>query len=94
MALNCSLCTQPIAPDDALDMHHPVYRSNGGSETTPTHKACHIALHSSRSDFAHWGRIGGQLSALSRQWAYNLRNVRSDPRYDIDRQFNRAMYAH
>jgi len=91
--MTCALCTQPIAPDGALDRHHPVYRSNGGTETEPMHKACHIALHSSRNDFRTWGRRGGQVSALSRQWAYNLRNVRSDPRHDIDRQFYCAMYA-
>jgi hypothetical protein len=92
--MTCTLCTQPIAPDDALNMHHPVYRSNGGTETEPMHKACHVALHSSRNDFSEWGKIGGQISALSKQWAFNLRNVRSHAAHEINRQFNRAMYAH
>lgn len=91
--MTCALCSQPIKPGD-VNMHHPVYRSNGGTATAPTHKACHVALHSSRNDFAEWGRIGGQISALSRQWAYNLLNVRGDPRHELNRQFNRAMYAH
>ena len=90
----CALCSQPIAAGDALNRHHPIYRLDGGTETQPTHKACHIALHSSRNDFAEWGRIGGQISALSRQWAFNLLNVRTHPAHDLNRQFNRAMYAH
>jgi hypothetical protein len=92
--MNCSLCRKPIAPDDALNMHHPVYRSQGGTETQPTHKACHVALHSSRNDYAEWGRVGGQISALSKQWAFNLRNVKTHAAHEINRQFCRAMYAH
>ncbi|MEN3333091.1 MAG: hypothetical protein V7641_2456 [Blastocatellia bacterium] len=92
--MNCSLCLQPIAPGDALNMHHPIYRSNGGIETQPTHTPCHVELHRSRNDFAEWGRIGGQISALSKQWGFNLLNVRSDPAHEINRSFNRAMYAH
>jgi hypothetical protein len=92
--MTCALCTQPIAPDDALDMHHSVYRSNGGIETAPAHNRCHVELHRSRGDFKEWGRIGGQLSALSKQWSFNLLNVRAHPAHDINRQFNQAMYAH
>ena len=78
--MTCALCSQPIATGD-VNMHHPVYRSNGGTETEPMHKACHVALHSSRNDFAAWGRIGGKKAALTLRWAFNLRNVRSHPAY-------------
>jgi hypothetical protein len=91
--MTCALCSQPIATGDVVNQHHVIYRSNGGTETEPIHKACHVALHSLRNDFCEWGRHGGQVSALSRQWAFNLRNVRTDPAYDLVRQFNRAMYA-
>jgi hypothetical protein len=91
--MTCALCSQPIASGDALDRHHPVYRSQGRIQTEPMHKACHVALHRSRNDFAEWGRRAGQLSALNKQWSFNLRNVRTHPVHDINRQFNRAFYA-
>ena len=92
--MTCHICTQPIKAGDEVNLHHPVYRSNGGTETRPTHKACHVALHSSRNDFRVWGQVGGRISALSRRWALNLKNVRNDPAHEINRQFYRAMYAH
>jgi hypothetical protein len=90
--MTCTLCSQPINQGD-VNMHHALYRSNGGTDTEPTHKACHVALHSSRNDFANWGKRGGQISALSKQWSFNLRGVNAHPAHDINRQFNRAFYA-
>jgi hypothetical protein len=92
--MTCHVCAQPINQGDVVNHHHVVYRSNGGTETQPTHKACHVALHSSRNDFRVWGRRGGQISALSKQWSFNLLNVRNHPAHEINRAFNRAMYAH
>ena len=92
--MNCFICEQPIKAGDGVHQHHPVYACNGGTETAPTHKRCHVELHRSRGDFKTWGRIGGEISALSRQWAFNLLNVRTHKAHEINRAFNRAMYAH
>jgi len=92
--MNCFICTQPIQTGDVVNNHHVTYRSNGGTETQPTHEACHIALHTARGDFRRWSQVGGQISALSKQWAFNLLNVRTHKAYEINRAFNRAMYAH
>jgi hypothetical protein len=92
--MTCHICTQPINAGDVVNNHHVTYRSQGGTETKPTHKACHVALHTVRGDFKEWGRIGGQISALSKQWSFNLLNVRTHKAHEINRAFNRAMYAH
>ncbi len=92
--LICGLCEQAIKPDDVTNLHHPVYRSQGGTETEPVHKGCHIAYHIAQGDFRAFGRIGGQISALSRRWAFNLLNVRTDPAHEMNRAFYTAHYSH
>lgn len=92
--MTCAICTQPIKQGDVVNDHHVVYRSQGGTETAPTHDRCHVALHSTRGDFKRWGQVGGQISALSKQWSFNLLNVRTHKAHEINRAFNRAMYAH
>ena len=86
--MNCALCSQLIEPGD-VEMHHPVYRSHGGTETVPTHRACHVAYHSKAGDFRSWGR----RSAQTRRWAFNLKHVRTHPAYDFDRAYYLALYA-
>jgi hypothetical protein len=90
--MTCYFCSEPIQPGD-VNMHHPVYRSRGGAHVEPSHKACHVAHHRDLGDFKAWGRIGGQITAITRRWAFNLKNVRSDPAYDTDRSFYLAFYA-
>jgi hypothetical protein len=90
----CYFCTEAIEKGDEVNLHHPVYKSNGGKSTEPAHKGCHVEFHSTEGDFKQWGRIGGQISALSRQWAFNLKNVREHPAYEVDRAFYLAMYSH
>lgn len=92
--MRCAICALPIRAGDEINNHHPHYRSNGGTATEPTHKTCHVALHSTRGDFREFGRIGGQVSALSRRWALNLKHVRNHPAHEINRAFFRAMYSH
>lgn len=87
--MNCYLCNGPIAHGQRVEHHHPVYRSKGGAETRPTHKACHRSYHRDNGDFAAWGR----LSAMSCAWAYNLLNVRDNPAYSMERAFYLALYA-
>jgi hypothetical protein len=90
--MTCYFCTEPIAPGD-VNMHHPVYRSQGGTHTEPAHGSCHRAFHSNQNDYREFGRRGGEQSALTRRWSLNLLNVKTDPRHDINRSFYRAMYA-
>jgi hypothetical protein len=91
--MTCYFCEQTILQGD-VNMHHPVYKSKGGRETAPAHTDCHRSFHSKQGDFKAWGRIGGQITALTRRWAFNLKNVRSNPAYDFDRSYYIAHYAH
>ncbi len=92
--LTCGLCEQAIKPDDVTNLHHPVYRSQGGTETEPVHKGCHVAYHIAQGDFRAFGRIGGQSQRHTKRWAFNLKNVKDHPAYELSRQFYRAHYAH
>jgi hypothetical protein len=89
----CHLCKQPITKDQQVEYHHPIYRSEGGSATAPTHKACHRKHHSDQGDFIAWGRIGGRLSSVTRVWSVNLKNVSTHPAFALDRAFYRLAYA-
>jgi hypothetical protein len=91
--LTCHICDRRIGPGDEVEYHHPVYRSAGGVEMRPTHKACHRRLHSERGDFAAFGRLGGLLTAQTRVWAFNLKNVRNHPAYEFDRNYYLMLYA-
>jgi hypothetical protein len=88
--MNCGLCNTSIKDGEAVNLHHPIYRSNGGTETIPTHERCHRELHNKRGDFRRWGK----LSSLTRAWAFNLRNVKDHPAFDFDRAYYLALYAH
>ena len=86
----CYLCNLPIKATDEVEHHHPTYKSRGGTETRPTHKACHRAHHSNQGDFRAWGK----MSAQTRAWSFNLANVRNHPAYDFDRAYYLMNYAH
>ncbi|MCI0490793.1 MAG: hypothetical protein L0229_29725 [Blastocatellia bacterium] len=91
--MTCAMCAQEIGPDE-LNLHHgPVYRSEGGTVTEPVHRSCHVRFHSVKDDFRAWGRIGGQISALSKRWSFNLRNVKDDPLYEQARAFHLTYYS-
>lgn len=92
--MTCGLCNTSIKDSEKVNAHHPVYRSNGGTETIPTHERCHRELHSKRGDFRAWGRQGGRASAVTKRWAVNLKNVRDHPAYEISRSFYTALYSH
>lgn len=91
--MTCYLCNQAIRPGEEVNQHHPIYKSNGGIDTEPTHQECHVNYHSTNGDFTKWGKEGGKLSALSKRWAFNLLNVRDDPAYQLERQFYLMTYA-
>jgi hypothetical protein len=86
--LTCYFCSQVIEPNESINLHHPTYKSRGGTEVVPSHEQCHRVHHS--EDFKEWGR----LSALTRAWAWNLKNVRTHPAYHFDREYYLALYAH
>jgi hypothetical protein len=90
--MTCHFCGRRI-PRAQLNNHHIVPKSEGGVVTAPAHRSCHIKHHSTNGHFRYWGRIGGQLSAITRQWAFNLKHIRDDPTYELDRQFYRMFYA-
>jgi hypothetical protein len=87
--ITCYFCNHSIKPDEPINLHHPNYKSNGGTHVEPAHERCHIEFHSRQGDFRHWGK----LSALTRVWAFNLKNVRNHPAYDFDRAYYLMLYA-
>jgi len=87
--LTCFFCKLEIGPDQTINLHHPVYKSNGGTHVEPAHETCHVEYHSRQGDFREWGK----LSSLTRAWAFNLKNVRNNPAYDFDRAYYLMMYA-
>lgn len=90
----CALCNSAIKQDDEVNLHHPIPRSKGGTETAPTHKECHVAHHSDSGDFRVWGKQGGLITATTKRWSFNLRNVKQHPAYNIACSFYTANYAH
>jgi HNH endonuclease len=90
--MRCYFCNRSIALSQ-LHQHHIIPKSEGGTVTAPTHKACHIAHHSKSGHFRHWGRIGGQLAATTCRWAFTLKNIKDNPAYELHRQFYRLYYA-
>lgn len=87
--LTCFLCNLEIKPDQTVNLHHPTYKSRGGTETLPVHERCHVEYHSRQGDFREWGR----QSAQTRRWAFNLKNVKTHPAYDFDRAYYSMLYA-
>jgi hypothetical protein len=85
----CFFCNKAIDQDQPLNLHHPIYRSNGGTHVEPAHEACHVEYHSRKGDFRSWGK----LSSLTRAWAFNLKNVRNHPAYEFDRAYYLMFYA-
>lgn len=92
--MTCTLCSKPIALSESVNLHHPVYRSNGGTDVEPAHQACHVRLHSQRGDFRRWGSEGGKLTAATRRWSLNLKNVKDDPAHEMSRAYYRSNYSH
>ena len=86
----CYLCNLPIKARDEVERHHTIHKSRGGAQTAPTHKRCHRAHHSQQGDFRAWGK----MSAQTRAWSFNLKNVRNHPAHNLDRAFYLMNYAH
>jgi hypothetical protein len=91
--MRCFFCSLPILTGEKVNHHHLVYKSRGGVDTSPAHEACHRAHHQNAGDFKAWGREGGLITATTRRWAVNLKNVSTHPAYDLDRAYYFALYA-
>jgi hypothetical protein len=87
--LTCYFCKLEIKQDQQVNLHHPTYKSNGGTQVEPAHEKCHVEFHSRKGDFRKWGK----LSSLTRAWAFNLKNVRNHPAYEFDRAYYQMFYA-
>jgi hypothetical protein len=87
--LICYFCSKQIEPDQSMNLHHPLYKSNGGTEVEPAHEKCHIEFHSRQGDFREFGN----RSAMTRAWAWNLKNVRTHPAFEFDRQYYLMLYG-
>jgi hypothetical protein len=86
----CYFCTNAIEPNQSINLHHPTYKSNGGTQVEPARESCHVEFHSRQGDFRQWGK----LSSLTRAWAFNLKNVKDHPAYEFDRAYYLMLYAH
>jgi len=87
--LICYFCKTEIRPDEPINLHHPTYKSMGGTHVEPAHEKCHIEFHSRQGDFREFGK----RSAMTRAWAWNLKNVRTHPAFEFDRAYYRMFYA-
>lgn len=86
-SLICYFCKLEITQDQPINLHHPIYKSRGGTEVVPSHEQCHRSHHS--EDFKAWGK----QSALTRAWSFNLKHVKDHPAYDFDRAYYLMLYA-
>jgi hypothetical protein len=87
--LVCYFCNREIEQDQPINLHHPIYKSNGGTHVEPAHERCHVEYHSRKGDYREFGR----RSALTRAWAFNLKGVRDHPAYEFDRSYYLMLYA-
>ena len=87
--LVCYFCNRQITQDQPINLHHPQYKSDGGSEVVPAHERCHVEYHSRKGDYSTWGK----RSAETRAWAFNLKGVRNHPAYEFDRAYYSMFYA-
>ena len=85
----CYLCNRSIAKRQ-LHQHHLIPKCEGGTETAPVHRACHVNYHSSEGHFRKWGRAGGRLSAITCRWAFTLSGIKDNPTYELHRQYPAA----
>ena len=88
-ALICYFCKSEITQDQSVNLHHPTYKSNGGTHVEPAHETCHVQFHSRQGDFKRWGK----QSSETRRWAFNLKNVKDNPAFEFDRQYYLMLYG-
>jgi hypothetical protein len=87
--LMCYFCKTEITQDQSVNLHHPTYKSNGGTHVEPAHEKCHVQFHSRQGDFKRWGK----QSSETRRWAFNLKNVKDNPAFEFDRQYYLMLYG-
>ena len=52
----CYFCNQEIRQDQPINLHHPIYKSKGGTQVEPAHERCHVEYHSRKGDYSTWGK--------------------------------------
>lgn len=62
-AANCPLCDRPLPGGSAVDRHHLIPRSLGGTTQVDLHKICHQAIHAMLSE-AELARDFSSIEAL------------------------------
>ena|SRR5947209_12973659 len=87
--LICYFCNRAIEQDQPINLHHPQYKSEGGTHVEPAHETCYIEFHSRQGDYRGWGK----QSSLTRAWAFNLKGVKDHPAYEFDRAYYLMLYA-
>jgi hypothetical protein len=87
--LICYFCSKLITRDQPINLHHPQYKSNGGTQVEPAHERCHVEYHSRKGDFREFGK----RSSMTRAWAFNLKGVKNHPAYEFDRAYYSMLYA-
>ena len=87
--LVCYFCIKPIEQDQPINLHHPHYKSEGGTQVVPAHEQCHVEYHSRKGDYREFGKRSAETIA----WAFKLKNVRTHPAYDFDRAYYLMLYA-
>ena len=87
--LICYFCNSEISQDQPINLHHPQYKSNGGTQVEPAHERCHVEYHSRKGDFREFGK----RSSMTRAWAFNLKGVKNHPAYEFDRAYYLMLYA-
>ncbi len=87
--LICYFCSKQITRDQPINLHHPTYKSNGGTQVEPAHEQCHVEYHSRQGDFREFGK----RSSMTRAWAFNLKGVKNHPGYEFDRAYYLMLYA-
>jgi hypothetical protein len=62
----------------ARENHHVIPRCEGGTETIPLCRECHVARHVKENEWARWGQKGGKKTAKNKMnWIPNLKQYRS-----------------
>ena len=76
----CSDCGRKTT----IELHHEPPRCEGGTETIPLCRRCHMARHVRCNDFARWGQRGGQKTAANpANWKRNLKQFRASEKFDV-----------
>lgn len=80
----CPLCGRPLPEGPTVDAHHPVPRSQGGTETVAMHRVCHRKLHATftERELAGFGDDWPRLRARPEMTDFVRWVARRPPEFD------------